>query len=284
MADTGLITSIDAGRSGTAFRSTRRVENLPETAVDELEGTLVDLGIVAESGVTHATNRETDDRKGLGGDVVYTLQTSVDNTIVLTLMESQNAEVLRTVVGDDNVLVDSATGHVTVRHNKAKMPRCTFVFDFLIDQGLKRSLVEVGQVITVGDVVNTSTEIIQYEVTIKCFAGPRIDGDFMRDFYAYTDGAIALGVATGMLPDATEGTEYGYQLRASGGTAPYSWTAVGELPTGLTLSTTGHLSGTPTVSGEQQVTVNVSDENGITARKTLPLHIKAATAESESDS
>lgn len=283
MADTGLITSIDAGRSGTAFRSTRRVETLPDTAVAELEPTLVDLGIVAESGVTHATNRETDDRKGLGGDVVYTLQTSVDNTIVLTLMESQNAEVLRTVVGDDNVLVDSSTGHVTVRHNKAKMPRCTFVFDFLIDQGLKRSLVEVGQVITVGDVVNTSTEIIQYEVTIKCFAGPRIDGDFMRDFYAYTDGAIALGVATGMLPEATEGTEYGYQLRASGGTAPYSWAAVGDLPTGLTLSTDGRLSGTPTASGEHQVSVDVSDENGITARKTLTLHVKAAAGEEPGD-
>jgi hypothetical protein len=47
-------------------------------------------------------------------------------------------------------------------------------------------------------------------------------------------------------------------LSASGGTAPYTWTATG-LPAGLTISTGGVISGTPTTAGTSSVTVTAKD-------------------------
>jgi hypothetical protein len=53
------------------------------------------------------------------------------------------------------------------------------------------------------------------------------------------------------------------QLTASGGTAPYTWTATG-LPPGLTISTAGSITGTPTTSGTYSVTVTATDSVGAT--------------------
>ncbi len=67
---------------------------------------------------------------------------------------------------------------------------------------------------------------------------------------------------TSPLPAATEGTAYSVQLTASGGVTPYKWKSKGTLPTGLTLSKAGVLSGTvaDTVSpGTYQISVKVTD-------------------------
>lgn len=275
MADTGLITSIDAGKAGSAKRTNGLANVLPSDASSELPAEYLDLGIITEAGVVHSISRETEDRKGLGGDVVYTLQTTVDNTFVLTLMESQNLDVLKTIVGDDNVVVDGS-GNVSVRHNKVKLPRCSWAFDFTIDQGVKRTVVGTGQVISVGDVQNTNTEILQYEVTIKAYQDSRLDGDLARDYYAYEGGGVRLGVASAMLPPAKADQPYRFQVTATGGTAPYTWTATG-LPDGLTMASDGTISGTPTAADEDgaEVQATVSDSAGVVAEKTLTLVVTA---------
>jgi len=64
---------------------------------------------------------------------------------------------------------------------------------------------------------------------------------------------------TSPLPDGTAGSAYSVQFAASGGTAPYTWTNTGSLPTGLSLASDGTLSGTPTVSGTFTFVINVAD-------------------------
>lgn len=55
-------------------------------------------------------------------------------------------------------------------------------------------------------------------------------------------------------------TAYTASLTATGGTAPYTWNvATGTLPKGLSLSTSGILSGTPTVAGSNSFTLKVAD-------------------------
>ncbi len=61
----------------------------------------------------------------------------------------------------------------------------------------------------------------------------------------------------------TVGTAASLQLSASGGTAPYTWTGSG-LPTGLSLSTSGLISGTPTTAGTYTVSVTAKDSTGLT--------------------
>ena len=65
------------------------------------------------------------------------------------------------------------------------------------------------------------------------------------------------------LPNAQAGTPYTQQISASGGTAPYTWSVfVGPIPAGLSLSSSGVLSGTPLVSdggGGYSFTIQVQD-------------------------
>jgi 5'-nucleotidase len=67
-------------------------------------------------------------------------------------------------------------------------------------------------------------------------------------------------------------------LAASGGTAPYTWTATG-LPDGLTVTSAGVLSGTPTTAGTAAVTVTATDAAGATGAATFSIVVAAPAVE-----
>ena len=89
-----------------------------------------------------------------------------------------------------------------------------------------------------------------------------------------------LAITTDSLPSATVGVAYTAGLAASGGTAPYSWTSTsGSLPVGLSLSSNGVLTGTPSAAGSSDFTVQVTDSTTPTAHTaTGPLSILVAGA------
>ena len=70
----------------------------------------------------------------------------------------------------------------------------------------------------------------------------------------------ALKITSSTLPSATVGTAYSSTLAASGGTPAYTWSiTAGSLPAGLTLASTGTISGTPTTGTATTFTVSVHD-------------------------
>jgi hypothetical protein len=72
-----------------------------------------------------------------------------------------------------------------------------------------------------------------------------------------------VSITTTTLPGATAGSPYSQQLAATGGDGGYAWTRIsGTLPAGLSLSTAGLISGTPTGSGTSNFTVQADDELG----------------------
>lgn len=74
-------------------------------------------------------------------------------------------------------------------------------------------------------------------------------------------------ITTGTLPNGSVGATYTTQLTASGGIGPYSWDFVsGKLPEGLSLASSGTISGTPlsTSVGTSYFTVRVTDSFGLT--------------------
>lgn len=76
--------------------------------------------------------------------------------------------------------------------------------------------------------------------------------------------------------DGTNGMPYSYAFSATGGVAPYTWTALGALPEGLSLSSSGILSGTPRVQlpGDFTIAVRVTDSQGTS--KTVNFVLKIA--------
>jgi len=83
-----------------------------------------------------------------------------------------------------------------------------------------------------------------------------------------------LQVATALLPSGSNGVAYSQQLSAIYGQTPYSWSVVSNaLPSGLTLATSGLISGKPTASGTFKFTAKVTDALSATALKTLSLQV-----------
>lgn len=77
----------------------------------------------------------------------------------------------------------------------------------------------------------------------------------------------ALAVMTANLPSATAGVPYNATLGAIGGVSSRAWTtAEGTLPPGMTLSTSGQLSGTPSVPARAILTFQVADSSGVATR------------------
>ena len=81
-------------------------------------------------------------------------------------------------------------------------------------------------------------------------------------------------VTTTQLPGATWSGAYNAPLAASGGTTPYAWSlASGSLPNGLSLSSSGAISGTPSVLGSFPFTVQVKDAAAHTASSNLSINV-----------
>jgi hypothetical protein len=81
-------------------------------------------------------------------------------------------------------------------------------------------------------------------------------------------------VATASLPEASQGVAYSATLSGADGLGPYQWRlSAGALPTGLTLSSEGVLSGTPTGTGTASFTVELTDANAVKATRALSLTV-----------
>ena len=85
------------------------------------------------------------------------------------------------------------------------------------------------------------------------------------------------------LPAGTEGQAYNTTLTASGGAPPYIWSIIGvgapsTAAPGLTLSSDGVISGTPTtaVGSPYTKTYRVQDNNGVAVTKSLALNVNTA--------
>ena len=83
--------------------------------------------------------------------------------------------------------------------------------------------------------------------------------------------AVPLRITTSSLPSSNVGSPYSAAVAAVGGVYPYTWAITsGSLPTGLSFNTsTGAISGTPTVRGTWNFTAQITDS------ETPPVHLSA---------
>lgn len=89
-----------------------------------------------------------------------------------------------------------------------------------------------------------------------------------------TESTTPLSITTTSLPSGTVGVSYpATNLSATGGKTPYTWSWSGNTPPGLSLSTGGIISGTPTTAGTYNFTIQVKDSSSPQQSATANLSI-----------
>ena len=100
--------------------------------------------------------------------------------------------------------------------------------------------------------------------------------------FTLTIAGSTLAITTSSLPAAQVGSAYNFTMAASGGITPYTWVITsGTLPAGLSFSSAGVFSGTPTASGSVSLTIKVTDSTTPTAQtasKPLTLTVNPAVS------
>jgi hypothetical protein len=89
-----------------------------------------------------------------------------------------------------------------------------------------------------------------------------------------TTGCATLSIFPVALANATLNTPYNVALSVSGGTPPFTFgISSGNLPAGLSLTSSGGITGTPTVSGTFAFDVGVVDSTGCTGTRSYTLQV-----------
>ncbi len=90
---------------------------------------------------------------------------------------------------------------------------------------------------------------------------------------------LFIQTTSGALPAAVVGVPYngsGYQFQSAGGNGTITWTAAGSVPTGLTLSPSGLLAGTPSGAGTFTFSVTASDGSATPQTSTQSISMTVA--------
>ena len=119
--------------------------------------------------------------------------------------------------------------------------------------------------------IDSTLYTISIGKNLASIAGKLMGTDFTSTFTVATN---TLLISTSSPLTALKDTSYSQTLSATGGTGPYSW----ELDTssiipGLTLSSSGILSGIPIMLGFYEIIVRVTDSLGERAQKTLIVNV-----------
>ncbi|NOZ02907.1 MAG: hypothetical protein GXP54_13620 [Deltaproteobacteria bacterium] len=100
-------------------------------------------------------------------------------------------------------------------------------------------------IITDGTIAGTPEAKGDFPFTVKVEDGGGATATADFSITIYDTGLVILSKSP--LPSATEGEDYSFQFKASGGTTPYGWMILnGALPAGLNLLSDGALAGMPT--------------------------------------
>lgn len=141
---------------------------LPTDASTALAAAYKNLGFASDAGVANNNSPETEDIYAWGGSPVMNIITEKPDTWKVTLIESTNADVLKTVYGEANVTVDESAGTINVKATNGEITQAVYVFDMVLNGGaLKRVVIPIGSLGELGEIVYKDDEPIGYEITIK---------------------------------------------------------------------------------------------------------------------
>ena len=138
-----------------------------------------------------------------------------------------------------------------------------------------------------GTLDGTPTQAGSFDFTVEATDANAFTG--ARAYTLVVTGPV-ITLAPATLPDAETGTPYNQAITASGGAAPYTFSAGpvvklgtggtvkgGVLPPGLSLAADGTLSGTPTSAGTFEFSIEALDDNGFSGEQAYSLVVAQGT-------
>lgn len=150
---------------GCAFRAPKNTTP-PTDATTALASAFKNMGYISDEGIKKTTERESDEVKAYGGDVVATPQTGFSDKYTMKFLEVLNEDTNKAVYGDTNVTGSLATG-LAIAVNSKELPEGVWVLDQVLRGSvLYRTVIPHGKITEVGEVTYVDGEPVGFEVTI----------------------------------------------------------------------------------------------------------------------
>jgi hypothetical protein len=146
---------------------------LPTDALTDRPAECIRLGGVSEDGYTYMSERSIEKRKDWNGQVVRSLQTSMDDMFEITFIEFLNPELLAALYGTENVTVtpaDSTNGtQIAVRHSVEMPEHGAYIIDTLDGKVKRRRCIPDAQLETLDPIVEKPGEWSVYKAKYSIF-------------------------------------------------------------------------------------------------------------------
>lgn len=140
---------------------------LPTDTDATRDAAFVALGYVSDDGLTNDNSPESSQIKAWGGDTVLNMQTERPDSFQFTLLEVLNADVLKAVYGDTNVIVDDQTGNITVKATADELNGGSWIIDMIMRGGRKKRIViPNGTISELGTITYKDDDTVGYQLTI----------------------------------------------------------------------------------------------------------------------
>lgn len=171
---------------GSVYRAPLGTD-VPTDATTALDTAFKCLGYISEDGITNATEKESEEIKAWGGDVVLRPQTSYADSYTMTFIEALNTEVLKTVRGDSNVSGTLETGVTVKANSKEDTPHVYVIEQVMSGNVAARTVIPNATVTEIGEVTYADGDAVGYEITLGCM--PDASGNTHYEYYKTGDAA-----------------------------------------------------------------------------------------------
>lgn len=139
------------------------------------------LGYVSEDGLENSNDLTMSSIKEWGGAIVYRSLTEMVDNFSLTLIESENIDVLKAVYGDANVTENDGTIQIDVKTEDPE--EMVWVFELSLRGNKKKRIVVPDGAVTARKTISyTAEDAIGYGITVSAY--PDADGSTHKEYIA----------------------------------------------------------------------------------------------------
>lgn len=141
---------------------------LPTDATTQLADAFKCLGYVSEDGLENENDMDVSAIKAWGGMIVYRSLNELNDNFKLTLLETKNIDVLKTVYGADNVTDDD--GAIAIEIKAENPTEMVWVFELSLRGGsAKRIVVKEGAITSRDSITYKDDEAVAFGITVSAY-------------------------------------------------------------------------------------------------------------------